>query len=127
MGFAVDQELVTLAGYEMHAELQDFECKDPNNPFFEVAGLIERGNDYARYANSMAGLWRDILTPLDGDEQAPFIGHSGEFEPALVACFPSESYRNWGPSFGPLEGARIHFTGEPTHFSGVEILRFKGT
>ena len=127
MGFAVDQELVTLAGYDTHAELQDFEWKNPNNPYREIVGLIARGNDYALYANSMAGLWRDILTPLSADDQALFIGHSGEIEAALVACFPIGSHENWGRRFRPLEGARIHFDGDPAHFSQVEILRFKHT
>ena len=125
MGFAVDHELVTLIGYDTYAELQDFEWT--NNPFTDIAGLIRRGSDYALYANSMAALWRDILTPLSGDDQALFIGHSGELEPALVACFPNDNHADWGPNFGPLEGARIRFSGEPAHFSEIEILRLKHT
>ena len=72
---------------------------------------------------SMAGLWRDLLTPRQVDRRVLFIGDSGEIEAALVACFPAAVHEGWGPPFAPLEGARIEFGGEPAHFRDVEILR----
>jgi broad specificity phosphatase PhoE len=123
MGFAVDYELMTLAGNEVYAELQDMEWGDSKNPFPSIAGLISGGGEYETFANAMASLWRDILTPMRNDQRALFIGHSGEIEAALVACFPNDNHRNWGGAFGPFEGARIEFNGEPAHYKSVEILR----
>ncbi len=123
MGYAVDSELMTLAGAEVYEELQGFDWGDPDNPFPRIASLISNGGDYAVYANAMACLWRDILTPLKGAQRALFVGHSGELEAALVACFPGLDHSAWGGVFGPLEGARITFDGEPAHFQSLEILR----
>lgn len=123
MGFAVDYELMTLAGSEVYTELQDIDWGDPNNPFPRIAALILDGGEYGTFANGMAGLWRDILTPLQSEQRALFIGHSGEIEAALVACFPNEDHSAWGAAFGPLEGARIDFNGEPAHYRNVELLR----
>lgn len=79
MGFAVDQEMVTLAA-----------------------------------------LWRDLLTPLAEQDAALVIGHSGELESALVACFPDADHAAWGGPFNPCEGARLTFT---NRFTTVEFLR----
>jgi len=123
MGFAFHKELVTLASQEVYAELQKIDWVKESNPFLLASNLIESDGAYARYAHSMAALWRDVLTPLAEHDQALFIGHSGEIEAALVACFPNSTHSHWGTGFGPLEGARISFSGEPAHFSGVEIIR----
>ncbi len=123
MGFAVDYELMTLAGSEVYAELQDFDWGDPKNPFPRISSLISEDGEYATYAKAMASLWRDILTPLENHQRALFVGHSGEIEAALVACFPGEDHVKWGSAFGPLEGARIEFGGEPAHYRTLEILR----
>ncbi|MEM7028287.1 MAG: hypothetical protein AAF629_01750 [Chloroflexota bacterium] len=123
LGFAVDQELITLAPEEVYAELQAIDWTREPNPFTLAANLIRANGAYARYAHALAARWRDILTPLTEDERALFIGHSGELEAALVACFPNADHRSWGQPFGPLEGARLTFSGEPAYFSEVEVLR----
>lgn len=123
MGYAVDYELMTLVEAAASDELQNVDWGDPQNPFPRIAELIAQGGEYAAYVNSMACLWRDILTPLKSQQRALFIGHSGELEATLVACFPNEDHSKWGGVFGPLEGARIHFEGEPSRFHAVQILR----
>ncbi len=123
MGYAVDYELLTLAGNEVYDELQGIDWGDPENPFPRIASLIAHEGKYSAFANALAGLWRDVLTPLKTEQRALFIGHSGELEAALVACFPNEDHSQWGPAFGPLEGARISFEGEPARFHSVELLR----
>jgi hypothetical protein len=76
-----------------------------------------------RYGHALAALWRDILTALPEGAAALVIGHSGELEMALVACFPLADHAAWGGPFGPCEGARLVFAGEPAHFQAVAILR----
>jgi hypothetical protein len=68
-------------------------------------------------------LWRDILIPLPDGVAALVIGHSGDLESALVACFPEADHSAWGAPFGPCEGARLMFEGEPPRFTKVDLLR----
>lgn len=124
MGFAVDHELITLSSdpglYDAAAELPWW---TDASPFVGLAKALEAEGAYRRYAHSMAALWRDLLTPLADDAQALFIGHSGELEAALVACFPTADYAAWGGQFGPCEGARLEFGGEPSCWRSVEFVR----
>lgn len=124
MGFAVDQEVVTLsADADLYREAESSRWWRDPEPFTRLAAAIDEGGAYAKYAHSMAALWRDLLTPLAADERALFVGHSGEMEAALVACFPTADHAAWGPAFGPCEGARLAFEGDPPFFSALEILR----
>ena len=123
LGFAVDHELVTLVGDPVYEELAAVPAADPAHPFVAIARQIRAGGAYMRYAHSISALWRDLLTPLSDRDAVLFIGHSGEIESALVASFLEADHAAWGPAFAPLEGARLHFTGEPAHFSRVELLR----
>lgn len=124
MGFAVDHEVVTLsADAELYKEAESSQWWRDPQPFARLAAAIAEGAAYASYANSMAALWRDLVTPLVDGEHALFVGHSGELEAALVACFPAAPHAEWGPAFGPCEGARLSFEGDPAFFSAVELLR----
>ncbi len=124
MGFAVDHEVVTLSSdpglYDAAARLHWW---NDALPFLGLATALEAQGPYRDYAHSMAALWRDLMTPFGGDEQVLFIGHSGEMEAALVACFPNADYASWGAQFGPCEGARLQFGGEPSCWRSVEFLR----
>ena len=124
MGFAVDHELVTLsADPELYAEASVVEWASAEAPFGELAAIIAKGGAFANYAHSMAAVWRDLLTPLTGSDSVLLVGHSGELEAGLIACFPEEDHAAWGQFFGPCEGARLHFANELSYFDGVEILR----
>ncbi len=124
MGFAVDEELVTLASDRMvYEEAARYRWWEAPHPFIALAEIIRRGGAYSRYAHSLAALWRDILTPLDEGAAALFIGHSGEIEAALVACFPEADHDEWGPVFGPCEGVRLVFDGDPAYFTDLQFLR----
>lgn len=124
MGFAVDYELVTLASEGLvYQEAEDSEWWRAEHPFVALAAVIAEGGGYYRYAHSMAALWRDLLTPLTHDEAALVIGHSGELEAALIACLPDADYSTWGATFGPCEGVRLYFEGDPPYFRRVEFLR----
>lgn len=126
MGFAVDHELVTLSSdpvlYDDAARSPWWE--DRETPFVGLAKALDPPGPYRQYAHSMAALWRDLMTPIgDADEAVLFIGHSGEIEAALVACFPNADYAAWGAQFGPCEGARLTFGGEPSCWRGLELIR----
>ncbi len=127
MGFAVDYELVTLAADEpFFVEADADRWWESPQPFVAAARLIGAQGAAWRYAHSLASLWRDIVTALPDGAAALLIGHSGEIELALIACFPQLDHAAWGGPFAPLEGARLVFDGEPQHFTGLELLREHG-
>jgi hypothetical protein len=88
-----------------------------------LASVVAKKGATWRYGYAIVALWRDIMTALPNDSAALLIGHSGELEIALVACFPNADHAAWGGPFGPCEGARLVFDGDPAYFSKVEILR----
>ena len=124
MGFAVDQEIVTMASEEaVFVELEASRWWRTTQPFAALADVIAVNGPTRRYAYTLVAMWRDILTSLPDGTAALVIAHSGELEIALVACFPGADHNAWGVPFGPCEGARLRFTGEPERFTQVEILR----
>jgi hypothetical protein len=124
MGFAVDQELVTLASdEEMYVEMEASRWWETPQPLAALGRVVAAKGATWRYAHALIALWRDLLTPLPDGATALVIGHSGEIEISLVACFPTADYGAWGATFGPCEGARLVFAGEPARFTTVEILR----
>jgi broad specificity phosphatase PhoE len=124
MGFAVDHELVTLASDpDIYSEAAAVEWAAHENPFGALALVVASGGAYASYAHSMAAVWRDLLTPLEADDRVLVIGHSGELEATLVACFPGAAHDEWGSFFGPCEGAALTFDGEPAHFRTIDFVR----
>lgn len=126
MGFAVDFEIVSLCSDDAaYREVSAHRWWEQPLPFVALNSLLRDGSAYHRYANSIAALWRDLLTPLPEGGRALLIGHSGELEAALVACFPCADHKTWGAPFGPCEGARLAFVGNPAYFSDVEFLRLR--
>lgn len=124
MGFAVDHELVTyIPEQAIFDEMQRSRWWRASQPFPALAALMEEKGATWRFGHSLAALWRDLLTPLPDGASALMIGHSGELEISLIACFPKADFANWGPPFGECEGARLTFEGEPEHFTTVEFLR----
>jgi broad specificity phosphatase PhoE len=124
MGFAVDYELVTLASDEdMYLEMEHSRWWEASQPFTVLARLIAAQGSTWRYGHAIVALWRDILTAIPEESAALVIGHSGELEIALVACFPEMDHTGWGKPFGVCEGARLRFAGDPAHFTTVELLR----
>jgi broad specificity phosphatase PhoE len=124
MGFAVDYELVTLASDQAFLEeAEQTRWWQSPQPFASLASVIARKGATWRYAHGLAAMWRDILMPLPDGAAALVIGHSGELEIALVACFPEADHASWGEPFGVLEGARLQFGGEPEHFKALEFVR----
>jgi hypothetical protein len=73
-----------------------------------------------RYGHVQVALWRDLLLAIPDGTAALVIGHSGDLEIGLVACFPHADHSTWGVPFGLCEGARLGFT---SHFSTLELLR----
>jgi hypothetical protein len=124
MGFAVDHELVTLASDpELYAEAMVVDWTDTGTPFAELAAIISADGAFSSYAHSMAALWRDLLTPLTGHDSVLIIGHSGEIEATLIACFPEADHAAWGQFFGPCEGARLSFDNKFNYFNDLNLLR----
>lgn len=125
MGFAVDYELVTLVSdQEVYQEAGAVRWWESPQPFAAVAPVLATKGVTWRYATSIVALWRDMLTPLPDGTNALFIGHSGELEVVLVACFPHSDHASWGAAFGPLQGARLTFGGDLAHFVGLELIRY---
>jgi broad specificity phosphatase PhoE len=124
MGFAVDYEIVTLVSEEaFYEEAEQTRWWQNPQPFAALASVIARKGPTWRYAHGLLAMWRDILMPLQDASAALLIGHSGELEIALVACFPDADHTKWGAPFGLLEGARLQFGGEPEHFITFEFAR----
>jgi broad specificity phosphatase PhoE len=124
MGFAVDHELVTLASDpDTYSEAAAIDWAAHESPFDALASIVATEGAYATYAHSMAAIWRDLLTPLGPDDRVLVIGHSGELEATLIACFPGAAHGEWGSFFGPCEGAALTFEGEPAHFRAVDLIR----
>jgi len=124
MGFAVDQEIVTLATDEaMYAEMEASGWWQAPQPFVALAEVIAIKGATWRYGSALVACWRDILTPLPDGAAALVIAHSGDLEIALVICFPQADHATWGSPFGHCEGARLVFAGEPARFTAVELLR----
>ena len=124
MGFSVDYEIVTLASDDaMAAEFEDNQWWLKPLPFVALAEVVNAGGAAFRYASSIAGLWRDLLNNLADGEAGVVIGHSGQIEAALIACFPNADYASWGAPFGHCEGARLTYGREPARLTGIEFLR----
>jgi len=124
MGFAVDYEIVTLTqDASAFCEHQESRWWETDEPFAALRDLVARGGPVAKAAHALAALWRDIVLAIPHGASALFIGHSGDLELALVACFPKADHAAWGRTFSPLEGARLTFDGDPPFFTRVEILR----
>ena len=124
MGFAVDYELVTLTtDTDLYAEMESNRWWEAAHPFTALGRLIATNGATWRYGQAMVALWRDLLTAIPDGSAALVIGHSGDLEIAVVACFPDADYDSWGGPFGSCEGARLTFAGDPAHFTAVELLR----
>ncbi len=124
MGFAVDQEIVTLASDEaMYAEMEASGWWRAPQPLVALAAVTAAKGATWRYGSALIALWRDLLTPLLDGAAALVIAHSGEIETALVTCFPHADHAAWGGPFGYCEGVRLIFAGDPAWFTAAEILR----
>jgi broad specificity phosphatase PhoE len=125
MGFAVDHEVVTLVQdpdlYEEHGSQWYTEPQ----PYAALARLLDARGPHWRYASSLAGLWRDLLTPLGRHDSVLFVGHSGDLEAALVATFPAADHASWGGLLGPCEGATLTFGGAPGRFTDLALVRLR--
>ena len=125
MGFAVDyrDRHPDLGRGHMAAEFEDNQWWLTPRPFEALAKVVTSGGPTHLYANSIVALWRDMMTAIADGSAALVIGHSGQLEAALVACFPKADHASWGGQFGCCEGARLTFDGEPARFTGLEFLR----
>jgi broad specificity phosphatase PhoE len=124
MGFAVDYELVTLTSDEdMYAEVGVSRWWEAPQPFPALARLLAAKGATWRYGHALVALWRDMLNAIPDGTSALMIGHSGDLEIALVACFPQADHAEWGGPFGLCEGARLVFAGDPERFMTLEFLR----
>jgi broad specificity phosphatase PhoE len=121
MGFAVDYELVTLVSEEeLYAEANLSRWWEAAFPFSALGELIAAKGATWRYGHAIVALWRDMLLAIPDGTAALMIGHSGDLELGLVACFPHADHRAWGVPFGMCEGARLGFT---DHFTTIAFLR----
>lgn len=124
MGFAVDHEVVTMVANDaLYAEAEGTRWWEAPEPFAALAAVIATGPGTRRYADALAAVWRDLLTPLPEGGSVLLISHSGDLEMGLVGCMPNADHRAWGGLIGPCEGARLVFDGEPARFTTIEMIR----
>jgi broad specificity phosphatase PhoE len=124
MGFAVDEELMTLI--EEDAPAAEFEAArwwEAPRPFTELAALVRAGGASLALGRAILTLWRDLVMALPEGGSALVIGHSGQLEVALVACFPDADHAAWGGVLDCCEGARLSFDGDPPRFTDLSFLR----
>jgi hypothetical protein len=124
MGFAVDEELVTLVDED--AAAAEFEVSrwwEAPRPFVALAEIVRAGGPTLALGRAIVALWRDLVIALPEGGSALVIGHSGQIEVALVTCFLDADHAAWGGPFAPLEGARLRYEGDPPRFTAVTILR----
>ncbi len=124
MGFAVDQELVTLVDEDAPAaEFEAARWSEAAEPFVALAGIVRAGGPTLALGRAIVTLWRDLVIALPDGGSALVIGHSGQLEVALATCFLEADHAAWGAPFAPLEGARLGYEGDPPRFTDVAILR----
>lgn len=124
MGFAVDQELVTLIDED--APAAEFEASrwwEAPQPFVALAGIVRAGGPTLAFGRAVVTLWRDLVIALPDGGSALAIGHSGQLEVGLVTCFLEADHAAWGGQFACCEGARLSYEGDPPRFTDCEILR----
>lgn len=83
MGFAVNQELVTLADEDVYEEMKGVPWWKLPQPFAALAAVMAAKSATWRYGHGLVSVWRDLLTALPDETSALVIGHSGELETAL--------------------------------------------
>ena len=124
MGFAVDEELVTLIDEDAPAvEFEASRWWEAPQPFVALAEIVRAGGPTLALGRAIVTLWRDLVIALPEGGSALAIGHSGQIEVALVTCFLDADHAAWGGPFAPLEGARLGYEGDPPRFTTVTILR----
>jgi broad specificity phosphatase PhoE len=125
MGFAVDHEIVMLTTDEaVYAEMEAAQWWKEPAPFAALAKLIAKKGATWRFGASLAGAYRDLLTPLKDGDRALVISHTGDLELAMVSALPDADHASWGrAAFAPCEGARLTFEGELERFTRIEFLR----
>jgi broad specificity phosphatase PhoE len=124
MGFAVDQELVTLVDEDAPAaECEATRWDEAPAPFAALAGIVRAGGPTLAFGRALVTLWRDLVIALPEGGSALVIGHSGQIEVALVTCFLDADHAAWGAPFACCEGARLGYAGDPPRFTSVSILR----
>jgi hypothetical protein len=124
MGFAVDQELVPLFSEDAPAaEMEATRWDTAPAPFVVLAEIVRAGGPAHAFGAALFTLWRDMLMALPEGGLALVIGHSGQLELGLVACFPEADHATWGGPFACCEGARLSFDGDPPRFVDVTLLR----
>ena len=124
MGFAVDEELVTLIDEDAPAvEFEASRWWETPRPFVALAEIVRGGGPTMALGRAIVTLWRDLVIALPEGGSALAIGHSGQIEVALVTCFLDADHAAWGAPFAPLEGARLSYAGDPPRFTACEMLR----
>jgi broad specificity phosphatase PhoE len=124
MGFAVDQELVTLIDEDAPAaEFEANRWSEAAQPFVTLAQIVSAGGPTLAFGRALVTLWRDLVIALPEGGSALVIGHSGQIEVALVTCFLDADHAAWGGAFDCCEGARLSYDGDPPRFTAVSILR----
>jgi broad specificity phosphatase PhoE len=129
MGFAVDQELVSLITDDtVTVDFERTRWWDAPAPFAELHKVVAAGGAAHRYATAMVGLWRDLLMALPEGAAALVVGHSGQIEAALVAMLPARRPRRLGrptrllrrrPPHLRRRAAEVHWRDHPARGRGV--------
>jgi broad specificity phosphatase PhoE len=116
MGFAVDEQNELLNTYGGAIEK---EAPWPQ-PFASYAEIVKRGGAAAKYADTLAKYYTDMMNTISEGRSALVINHGGVVELGVVACLPGLDFSAWGDSVKYCEGARLYWD---DRFIRAEVLR----
>ena len=117
MGFAVDEQIELMSTYGDDVGL---EAPWPLS-LAEYSKAVGKAGAAARYANQLAGAYRQLAGYLDEGRAALVVNHGGILELGAIACLPNADHEMWGPHFDYCEGIRLFWN--DGKFVDGEILR----
>jgi broad specificity phosphatase PhoE len=116
MGYAVNAQYAELA--TMGAMGKNY---DQWAGFEDIAHLIKKNKNAAKYAQKQAKLWKKYLAKLKDGERALIISHGGVIEFGALGCLPKADITEWGGLLGYCEGIRLYL--DKGKWSHPQILR----
>ncbi|HQV71096.1 MAG TPA: histidine phosphatase family protein [Thermoflexales bacterium] len=103
MGYAVNEQSPALSTMGAIGKKYDEWAS-----FEDIAKLIKKNKNAAKYAEKQAKLWRKWLAGLKDGNRALVVSHGGVIEFGLLGCLPKADATEWGALLGCCEGVRLY-------------------
>lgn len=126
MGFAVDETIAALAGWDGLGEsFPQADEMDWSAGWAGMAALVRQGGPLATFAAEQAAAWRAVVRTLPKGGRALLIGHGGAFlSGAAISLRPGADYGSFGSGSSYCEGIRVAFDGfDGDEVAGIAVLR----